>query len=174
MPSCEHVTPQTCVAVSHASSTGQSVATLHPHPATPVETTHAVPAALPVQDVTFHDEHPFEPATHVSGLPAAHCDAFTVHATQLAQFPVVQDRPFPQLVPLGRSEPVSLHTDVPVAHDVAPVWHGFAGAHVTFEVHGTHWALLHTSFVPQGVPSDTTVPVSVHVATPLEHDVVPR
>ena len=67
-------------------------------------------------------------------LPAVHAVPFgtPTHA------PPEQILPVPQLVPLV-TLPVDAQTEVPVAHDVVPVWHGFPpgllhgwlGTHVT-------------------------------------------
>jgi hypothetical protein len=60
-------------------------------------------------------------------------------------------------------------------HDVKPSWHkAVGGVHLTFAVHAVHEPLLHTSFVPQDVPSALAVVASVHVATPfVQADTVP-
>ena len=52
--------------------------------------------------------------------------------------------------------PMSTHTDVPVAHDVSPVWHCCpVGVHCTFAAHATQEPLLQTMLLPQIVPSAT-------------------
>ena len=53
---------------------------------------------------------------------------------------------------------MSTHTDVPVLHDVSPVWHGCpGGVHCTFAVHGPQEPPLHTMLVPQFLPSGAAV-----------------
>jgi hypothetical protein len=49
-----------------------------------------------------------------------------------------------------------------------------AGVHGVPAVHALQAPLLQTMFVPQVVPFDPGVIVSVHVDAPVEHDVVPR
>ena len=49
-----------------------------------------------------------------------------VPALQVVQLPVLQTIPVPQLVPLFLL-PDSTQTGAPVAHDVVPVLHAFAG-----------------------------------------------
>jgi hypothetical protein len=73
----------------------------------------------------------------------------------------------PQVVPSGTLAPVSSQTDAPVAHDVAPTWHGFAaGAQATAAVQATHAPPLQTWSVPHVVPFGAG-PVSVHTAGPV-------
>jgi hypothetical protein len=79
----------------------------------------------------------------------------------------------PHVVPLGALLPVSLQTDTPVEHEVVPVWHGLLGVHATPAVHALHEPLSHTLLAPHVAPLARLVPVSVHVETPVEHDVVP-
>jgi hypothetical protein len=57
-----------------------------------------------------------------------------------------------QSVPFVRF-PVSVHTDVPVAHDVNPEWQVVVGEHATFAVQATHIPPLHTWLLPQEAPS---------------------
>jgi hypothetical protein len=68
--------------------------------------------------------------------------------------------------------PVSAQTELPVAHEVAPVRHAFAGWQVTPAVHETQLPVWHTLFVPQEVPF-ATFPVSAQTEVPFEQDVIP-
>jgi hypothetical protein len=68
----------------------------------------------------------------------------------------------PQDVP-SVTLPVSVHTEVPVEHDVVPVLHGFDGWQPTPAVHAPQIPLLQTLFVPQDVPLLRLVPVSEQV-----------
>jgi len=95
-----------------------------------------------------------------------------VPAVHAAQWPALHTWPLPQDVPSGRSTSAP-QVGVPVEHDVVPVWQGLpGGVQEVPETQATHCPALHTSFVPQGVPSEAGEPVSVH-AKPDEHDTVP-
>jgi hypothetical protein len=88
-------------------------------------------------------------------------------ARHALQAPALQTASVPQLVPSGTLAPVSSQTDPPVAHDVAPTWHGFAaGVQATAAVQATHAPPLQTWSVPHVVPSGAG-PVSVHTAGPV-------
>ncbi len=54
-----------------------------------------------------------------------------------AHTPVVQVSPAPQLVPFATLVPESTQTEVPVLHEVVPVWQGFAGVQATPAVQAT-------------------------------------
>jgi hypothetical protein len=79
----------------------------------------------------------------------------------------------PHVVPFDTLVPVSLHTGAPLVHTVVPVWHGLAGVQTAPEVHALQVPLSQTSLVPHEVPLLRLPPVSTHVDTPVEHDVVP-
>jgi len=82
-------------------------------------------------------------------------------AVQAVHVPLLQTWLVPQAVPFG-TFPVSAQTDTPVAHEVAPVRHGFGGWQVAPAVQATQVPLLQTWFVPHATPSARFVPVSVH------------
>jgi len=90
---------------------------------------------------------------------------------QAAQAPLLQTLFVPQEVPLAML-PVSAQTEVPVAHDVAPVRHAVAGVQVTPAVQAAQAPLLHTLFVPHDVPL-ATFPVSAQTEVPVAHEVAP-
>jgi hypothetical protein len=90
---------------------------------------------------------------------------------QETQLPPLHTLFVPQEVPVA-TFPVSAQTDVPVAHDVAPVRQAFAGVQLTPAVHAPQVPLLHTLFVPQAVPS-ATFPVSAQTAAPVPQEVAP-
>jgi hypothetical protein len=69
--------------------------------------------------------------------------------------------------------PLSVQTDTPVEHEVVPVGHGLAGVHAAPVVHALHDPLSHTLLLPHVAPLARSVPRSVHVETPVEHEVVP-
>jgi hypothetical protein len=72
------------------------------------------------------------------------------------------------------ADPVSTHTEAPVAHEVLPVWQGFAaGVQTALATHARHWPPLQTSLVPQDVPSAAAVSGAPQVRAPAEHDAVP-
>ena len=81
-------------------------------------------------------------------------------AVQLLQFPSLHTLFAPHDVPLV-TLPDSVHTALPVEHDVVPVLHGFDGWQPAFAVHGPQLPLLQTMFVPQVAPFERFVPVSV-------------
>ncbi len=87
--------------------------------------------------------------------------------------PATQTWLVPQDVPSVTWAPVSTHEEVPVAHEVVPTSQLFVGVHDTFAVQATHTPALHTWFVPHDVPFAAAFPVSVQVATPPAHDVIP-
>jgi hypothetical protein len=140
----------------------------------PLSQTSLVPHDVPLATCVPVSVHTATPVVHdvtpVSQLLGG------VHATPAVQplhTPLSHTSLVPQLAPLLRLLPVSLHTGAPVVHDVDPLWHGLVGVHDAPVVHALHVPLLHTSLVPQLVPFDTLVPVSVHTGAPVEHAVVP-
>ena len=54
-----------------------------------------------------------------------------------------------------------------------PFLHGFVGWQAWPAVHDMQLPVLHTRFVPHGVPSATLVLLSVHTGLPVVHDSVP-
>ena len=80
--------------------------------------------------------------------------------------------PAPHEVPFGWS-PDSVQTEVPVAHDVAPVRHTFAGEQAPPAAQAVQEPLLQTLSVPQTVPFTCSCCVSVQEATPSEQAVCP-
>jgi len=83
--------------------------------------------------------------------------------------PALHTRFVPQLEPSARFTPASMQTEVPVEHEVVPLWHGFEGVQATLAVQETQVPVLHTWFVPQVVPS-AMLPVSVHTAAPVAQE----
>ena len=71
-------------------------------------------------------------------------------AVQLLHVPPLQTLLFPHEVP-SAAFPVSPQTEVPVAHDVAPVRQGLAGVQLTPAVQEAQAPPLQTLFVPQEV-----------------------
>jgi hypothetical protein len=77
--------------------------------------------------------------------------------------PPPQTRFVPHDVPLGTSVSWSTQVEVPVEHDVSPLWQGFElGAHDRPAVHALHVPPLQTSLVPHDVPLAALVLRSVH------------
>jgi hypothetical protein len=153
---------------------GVQVALLVHAPQVPLSQTSFVPHDVPLATlvpVSVHTGAPVEqevvPVWHA--LVGVH-DAPDEHAPQV---PLSQNSPVPQEVPLVTFVPVSVHTGAPVVHDVVPVWHSLVGVHDAPVVHALHDPLSQTSFVPHEVPLETLVPVSVHTATPVVHEIVP-
>ncbi len=92
-------------------------------------------------------------------------------AVQLLHVPALHTLLFPQEVPFA-TFPVSAQTDVPVAHDVAPVRQAFVGVQVTPAMQLLHAPALHTLLFPHDVPF-ATFPVSAQTDVPVAHDVAP-
>jgi hypothetical protein len=93
------------------------------------------------------------------------------HAAADVLTPSMHDCAAPHAVPTGLL-PVTWHTGSPVAHEIIPTLHASDGVQ-TSTVHGTQLPALHTWFVPQVVPLETAVPVSMHVELPVEQTSVP-
>jgi hypothetical protein len=92
-------------------------------------------------------------------------------AVQLLHVPPLHTLLIPHEVPFI-TFPVSAQTDVPVAHEVAPVRHAAAGVQVTPAVHETQVPPLQTLFVPQEVPF-VTFPLSTQTDVPVAHEIAP-
>ena len=108
-------------------------------------------------------EHEVAPLWH--GLATNGQARPAVHALHV---PALQTWFSPQLVPSARLTPESRHTELPVEHDVVPVWQAFAGVQATLAVQEMQAPELQTWSVPQVVPSGM-LPVSVQTAVPLAH-----
>jgi hypothetical protein len=92
-------------------------------------------------------------------------------AVQLPQVPPLHTLLVPHEVP-SATFPVSAQTDVPVAHDVAPVRQAFAGVQLTPAMQLPQVPALHTLLFPHDVPF-ATFPVSAQTDVPVAHDVAP-
>ena len=92
-------------------------------------------------------------------------------AVQLLHAPALHTLLVPHDVPFARF-PVSAQTDVPVAHDVAPVRHAVVGVQVMPAVQLLHAPALQTLLVPHDVPF-ARLPVSAQTEVPVAHDVAP-
>lgn len=97
-------------------------------------------------------------------------DAPWVHATH---DPLSHTMFVPHAAPSPRFVAWSAQVDAPVEHDVRPLWQGLLGVHCVPAVQLTHAPPEQTWSVPHVVPSTAFEPVSVHVETPVEHDVTP-
>ena len=91
---------------------------------------------------------------------------------QAEHAPALQTAFSPQLEPSVTFVPASKQTEVPVEHEVVPLWQGFAGVQATPAVQAVHVPTLHTKFVPQVVPS-VTFPVSRQTEVPVPQSVRP-
>ena len=80
--------------------------------------------------------------------------------------PSVHDCAAPHSVPTGLL-PLSTQTEDPVAQEVLPSLQGLVGEQVIPAVQETQLPVLHTRFVPQLLPSATSVPLSVHTDVPV-------
>jgi len=97
-------------------------------------------------------------------------------AVQALHVPALQTRFVPQLVPSVTFVAASRQTEVPVEHEVVPLWQGFAGVQASPAVQALHVPALQTRFVPQVVPLATAIVESTQApmgAIAIEHDVVP-
>jgi hypothetical protein len=77
-----------------------------------------------------------------------------------AQLPVLQTMPVPHDVPFGWL-PDSTQTGAPVAHEVVPVLHAFAGWQLEPAAQLTQVPALQTLSVPQATPFASALPLSV-------------
>ena len=93
-------------------------------------------------------------------------------SAQAAHCPERHTIPAPHAVPFGWL-PDSVQTEVPVAHEIAPVRHAFAGEQTAPAAQVAQEPPLHTMFVPQTVPFARNCCVSLQVATPSEQVVCP-
>jgi hypothetical protein len=146
---------------------------------------HALHAPAPSQTMFAPHGEPagaFEPVSVHTAMPVEHDVVPTWHAfggtqvepwAQEAHAPLLQTRLAPQDVPLVALLPVSMHVEVPLAHEVVPVWHAFVGVHADPAVHAVHAPVSQTAFVPHGAPFGA-LPVALHVSTPgVAHVAVP-
>ena len=92
-------------------------------------------------------------------------------AVQLVHVPALHTLLFPHDVPFVMI-PVSAQTEVPVAHDVAPVRQAVVGVQVTPAVHETQVPVWQTLFIPQEVPL-AMLPFSTQTAVPVVHEIAP-
>jgi hypothetical protein len=133
-------------------------------------TPHTVPlaACVPVSvHVGVPPEQEIVPVSHE--LVGTH-EAPLEHA---AQTPVSHTFMDPHDVPSGRLLFEFVHTDAPVEQTVDHTVQELAGVQSVPAVHALHAPALHTMFTPHELPSASVVPVSVHVAAPVEQSVVP-
>jgi hypothetical protein len=69
---------------------------------------------------------------------------------------------------------MGMQTCIPVVHEVVPALQGSPpGLHATLAAQLLQVPLRHTWFVPHAVPLEAGIPVSMHVAVPPEHAMVP-
>ena len=132
---------------------------------------HTVPltSALPLSAQVIEGEQAWNPAWHlfVVGMQA-------VPAVQATQLPPLQTRFVPQVVPSATLAD-STQTTAPVLQATLPVRQGLPlTAQVAFTVQAMQLPVeLQTMFVPQVVPAETLVPLSVHVGVPVEQASAP-
>jgi hypothetical protein len=113
-------------------------------------------------------EHSVWPVLHT--LPSG---VHTVPALHATQPPLLHTRSDPQLVPLVRLVPRSLHVGIPDEQSSAPLWQGAAvGLQSAFATQTTHEPLLHTCPLPQSDPS-AALPDTAHTDAPVMHEVLP-
>ena len=136
----------------------------------------------PLQTWLFPHEVPSGtfPVSAQREVPVAHDVAPVRHglagvqltpAAQLPHVPPSQTLSFPHEVP-SVTFPVSAQTEVPVAHDVAPVRHGLAGVQLTPAAQEVQAPPLQTLFVPQEFPF-AAFPVSAQTGAPVTQEVAP-
>ena len=85
--------------------------------------------------------------------------------------PAAHDCTAPQGVPLCLFV-VTVHIELPVAHDVVPFWQalGWQGASWA---HIAHVPPRQNRLIPQFIPSETAMLVSLQTTAPVEHVMVP-
>jgi hypothetical protein len=131
---------------------------------------HTVPlaACVPVSvHVGVPPEHEIVPVSHE--LVGTH-EAPVVHAVQV---PVSHTFMDPHDVPSGRLLFEFVQTEAPVEQTVDQTVQEPVGVQSVPAVHALHVPVWHTMFTPHEEPSASAVPVSVHVATPVEQSAVP-
>ena len=121
-------------------------------------------------------------STHVE-VPVAQDVCQTVHdvdglqstpAVQALHAPLLQTRFVPHVVPFAICVVESTQVCAPVAQEVVPARHGFGLVEQEAPaVHAVHVPALQTWFVPQDVPFESRVVVSMQVCTPVAQEVVP-
>jgi hypothetical protein len=113
--------------------------------------------------------HEKTPATHGFGfVPQA------PPAVQATQAPPLQTWFAPQLVPFVSGVVVATHVWLPVAHEVAPVWHGSGSVpQATPDVQAVHVPPLQTRSVPQIEPSALGVELLTHCCVPVAQEKTP-
>jgi hypothetical protein len=167
---------QAMVPLWHALPDGVQVAPAVHATQVPPPQTRPVPQAVPLLTLapvsTQTDAPVLQSVAPVwQGLPDGVQVAPAVHATQA---PALHTRPAPQLAPLARLVPVSVHTGVPVRQSVVPVWQALpAGVQLAPATQALQTPPPHTRPVPQEAPSATLVPLSVQVAPDAPHTRVP-
>jgi hypothetical protein len=92
-------------------------------------------------------------------------------AVQLLQFPSLHTLFAPHDVPLV-TLPDSVHTALPVEHDVVPVLHGFDGWQLAPALQVLQLPPLHTLFAPHDVPL-SALPDSTHTTAPVAQEIIP-
>jgi hypothetical protein len=97
---------------------------------------------------------------------------FELHVAVDVTIPAVHDCAGPHTVPTGRLA-YSTHWEVPVEQEVRASRQGLGGVHATPAVQETQLPALQTWFVPQLLPSASSVPVSVHTDVPVLQVSVP-
>jgi hypothetical protein len=140
----------------------------------PFEHTRLVPQLVPLESDDPVSVHDGMPPVHES-VPLWHGFAgwHELPAAHAMQVPLLQTMLVPHDVPL-LAFPVTLHVDVPVAHDVTPVLQTLLpGTHAALAVQDTQLPLEQTRLVPHVVPLERAVLVSVHDGVPPVHDSVP-
>jgi hypothetical protein len=140
----------------------------------PLLQTMFVPHAVPFDPGIIVSVHVDAPVAH-DVVPRSHwlVGVQDAPAVQAVHVPPLQTMLVPQAVPFCAGPSVSVHVGVPVEHEVVPVWHGSAGVHAEPEVQLTQAPSSQTMFVPQTVPSDAVLPVSLQTEVPPLHVRVP-
>lgn len=161
----EHTVPQLPQLVVDVNATHTFEQQLCPEPQqTPLH--GVVPAA--------HDRQSVPAALHplaqlvVAGV--GHCPFALQTAAAVFTVPL-HDWPAPHVVPLDLFE-LTVHIELPVEHDVVPFWQAL-GWQVAPWVQDAHVPLRQNRFIPQFIPSDAAVLVSMHTTAPVEHEMVP-
>jgi hypothetical protein len=140
-------------------------------PQVPAVHTLLFPQEVPSATFPFSAQTDVPVAHDVAPVRQAFAGVQLTPAMQLPQAPALHTLLFPQDVPFA-TFPVSPQTEVPVAHEVAPVRHAFAGVQLTPAMQDPHAPLLQTLLVPHEVPF-ATFPVSPQTEVPVAQEIAP-
>lgn len=110
------------------------------------------------------------PLVQVVVAGVGHCP-FALQSAAAVLTPPEQDCPAPHEVPLILLV-VTVHIELPVAHDVVPFWQALGWQGASW-LHIAQVPARQNRFIPQLVPSDAAVLLSIQTDAPVAHAMVP-